>query len=233
MQQRVMVRYPMGPAVKAILIANGALFLATLILGYATGFSTEGERWVTRWFALTPGAVTSGFVWQPLTYMWLHSADDVLHIVFNMLMLWIFGTVLEQRWGTRGFVKRYLLFGVAGAVLGLVSHFALNGLFGWHRLPAVGASGAVAGLAASFAIMHWRTPMQFLFGFVLTGRGLLLLLLAIDVLSVLMARGVAVEVHWGGMLAAFALTRPDLVDPVTIRLRIRRWRLKRRLRLKR
>ena len=46
-----------------------------------------------------------GYLWQPFTYMWLHGG--LLHIVFNMFVLWMFGGQLEQVWGSKRFLRFY------------------------------------------------------------------------------------------------------------------------------
>ena len=75
---------PLTPAVKALLIANGVLFLAQVA---APSLTTLG--------GLTPAAVLESFwIWQPFTYMFLHAG--LTHLVFNMLALWMFGVELER-----------------------------------------------------------------------------------------------------------------------------------------
>jgi hypothetical protein len=93
---------------------------------------------------LTPQAVFEQFaLWQPLTYMFLHSTGGVGHILFNMLALWMIGTDLERTWGTRFFVKYYFVTGIgAGAASLLLSIFSET----IYYSPMVGASGAIYGL---------------------------------------------------------------------------------------
>ncbi len=55
------------------------------------------------WFGLTPERVVSGFIWQPITYLFLHAG--FMHLVFNMLALWMFGVDLERRWARTAFLK--------------------------------------------------------------------------------------------------------------------------------
>ena len=43
----------------------------------------------------------SGFLWQPVTYLFLHAG--FMHLIFNMLALWMFGVDLERRWGRTAF----------------------------------------------------------------------------------------------------------------------------------
>ena len=81
------------------------------------------------------------------TYQFLHG--DVLHLLSNMLFLWVFGDNVEDAMGHIKFLAFYLLCGVAG---GLAHAFMLPD----SRLPLIGASGAVAGVIAAYLILHPR-----------------------------------------------------------------------------
>src|SRR6187431_925674 len=96
------------PAVKVLILTNVVLFV---IVGDA----------MTIRLGLSPQAVFEQFaLWQPFTYMFLHSTGGFGHILFNMLGLWMFGTELERTWGTRFFTKYYLITGVGAAMTGLL-----------------------------------------------------------------------------------------------------------------
>jgi rhomboid family protein len=86
-----------------------------------------------------------------LTHLFVHA--DPLHLLFNMVFLWAVGGLLELAWGEDAFVGFYLSSGVAAAL----THAAAN-----HASidPAIGASGAVAGLMGAFAATHGRQPMR-------------------------------------------------------------------------
>src|SRR5512141_1612371 len=95
---------PISPAVKWLIWANIAVFVLQWIfpaLTYVLGLQPVA---VLRRFAL----------WQPITYMFLHA--DVMHILFNMLVLWMMGVELERLWGTKFFVKFYFVTGIGAAV---------------------------------------------------------------------------------------------------------------------
>src|ERR1051325_8409143 len=85
--------------------------------------------------------------WTFLTYMFLHG--DLLHLIFNMLMLFMFGASVEDRMGSRTFILFYLLCGLGGALLSFIlMEFARVGLI-------LGASGAILGVPVAFA---WYWP---------------------------------------------------------------------------
>jgi membrane associated rhomboid family serine protease len=86
-----------------------------------------------------------------LVHQFLHA--DVAHLLFNMVFLWAVGGLIESVWGAALVTGLYLVSGVVAAL----AHAAfLPG----STEPAVGASGAVAGLMGFFAVAHAREPMR-------------------------------------------------------------------------
>jgi membrane associated rhomboid family serine protease len=108
--------------------------------------------------ALVPYAVLHGYpgmpiphIWQLVTYSFLHGG--VMHILFNMLSLWLFGATLEEGWGYRKFLEFYF-FCVAGAGL-LTMAASYAGLLGLRpEIPTIGASGGIYGLIVAFGIIY-------------------------------------------------------------------------------
>ncbi|MFA6094088.1 MAG: rhomboid family intramembrane serine protease [Elusimicrobiota bacterium] len=134
------------PVLKALLGAN--LFF------YVLGWLVSGE--FTRLFGLVPAQVIGQrWVWQLFTYMFLHGS--LMHLLFNLLALWMFGSPVESQWGAREFLKYYLLCGVgAGLVSVAVSPHS--------TVPVIGASGAVYGLLVAFAMLY-PDAVVYLYGF--------------------------------------------------------------------
>src|SRR6202049_853302 len=96
---------PLSSAMKALIGANVLMFFAQLVLPS-----------LTETLGLVPFHVVRNlWVWQLGTYMFLHGG--LLHIVFNMLALWMFGTELERVGGTRYFLKFYFVTGIGAGVL--------------------------------------------------------------------------------------------------------------------
>src|ERR1700690_3649711 len=82
------------PGIRGLLISNVAIFL----LSFFAGRALSG---VFGLAVLRPSdVVTRGYLWQLVTYMFLH--QGIGHILFNMLALWMFGTEFERLWGTGG-----------------------------------------------------------------------------------------------------------------------------------
>ena len=98
-----------------------------------------------------PGAnLPVGFVSLPeeltlVTYMFLHGGW--LHLIGNMLFLWVFGDNVEDAMGHLRFLAFYILCGIAG---GLAHYFSMR----TSSIPLVGASGAVAGIIAAYLMLH-------------------------------------------------------------------------------
>ena len=101
---------PLTPYLKIIMIVCGAVWLLQVILEFAK-FNIAGLGF-EQIFGVMPALVVKGFVWQPLTYMFLHSPGDPLHLLLNLLFIWMFGGELERHWGSRAFLRYYVVCGV-------------------------------------------------------------------------------------------------------------------------
>lgn len=96
--------------VKQLIIINILFFVGTLIVG------EPAQRILALHFPLN-----SEFkIWQPLTYMFMHGG--IMHILFNMMGLWMFGSLLENEWGAKKFIFFYLSCGIGAALL----HIGIN-----------------------------------------------------------------------------------------------------------
>jgi len=170
-----------GTPVTWVLIAvNAAIFITGELF---TGFGTElFER-----AAQHPVLVERGEWWRLLSACFLHGS--VLHILFNMYALWLFGPVLERRFGTWPFVSLYLAAGVAGGML-----YQLIGSNAW----AVGASGAIFGLLGALLTASYRQRHTRAGGAVFSQ---LLVLLAINLALPLFVPNIAWQAHVGGLAA--------------------------------
>jgi membrane associated rhomboid family serine protease len=176
--------------------------------------------------ALTPTLVVYSFpffVWQLFTYMFLHGG--IGHLLFNMLALWMFGTPLEQDWGTRRFLKYYFICGVGAGVCDTLVNVALG-----SRTHTIGASGALYGLLLAFGVLYPETRVLMNFLFPIKAKYLVIIYGAIALLSSLGENsGVSNVAHLGGMLFGYlylkgpwpALRMPDALGAY------RRWKLQR------
>jgi membrane associated rhomboid family serine protease len=136
--------------------------------------------------------------WTFVTYMFVHAG--LLHLLTNMLMLYVFGTAVESRMGSRNFVMYYLYCGVGAAVFSLL----LGGIMPVGAF--VGASGAVLGVAVAFAYF-WPEAELIVFPIPvpIKARTLVLGLVALDVIGSRLwpNDGIAHLAHVGGALFGF------------------------------
>lgn len=218
----------MTPGVKALLIANVAVFIVQTALHDYTG-RVVGP--MTSLFGFIPSRAILGLeVWRFVTYMFLHGGFG--HILFNMFGLWMFGGQIEARWGRNPFLLYYLVCGLGGALT-----YGLFNLFGMESFtPMVGASGAVYGILLAYGMMFpdaiiligLIVPMKAKYAVILFGL--------IELLSTAAGSGggVAHLAHLGGMAAGFIflrLTIPSLRAGTGLRNPWRRGPRKSRLRV--
>jgi hypothetical protein len=133
--------------------------------------------------------------------MFLHGST--LHLVFNMLTLFLFGGAVEDRLSSRSFVWFYLLCGMGGAALSfLLIQLVPIGV------PIVGASGAIYGVMVAFA-WHWPDAPIYMFPFPvpIPAKWLVTFAFAVSLMLALPpfggGNGVAHLAHLGGMVAGF------------------------------
>src|SRR5262245_24717944 len=216
-QYRVSFGGPLTPIVKALIIANEAVFVIVLL---ASGMVPDSLDVILTWFALNPDLVfKSLFVWQLVTYMFLHSTTDIFHIVFNMLALFMFGCEVERVWGPRRFLRFYLLCGIGGGLL--------NCALAFHTTT-VGASGAIFGVIVAYAMLFPTRTILFWGLFPLSARQFAMLMAAIELFSLgaLQPTGVARLAHLGGALTGYILVK-GVWDPRRLIAEVR-WKLRRR-----
>jgi membrane associated rhomboid family serine protease len=194
------------PGVRALLIATGIVFLVQLLFRSAS-------PGLERILGLVPADLFGRWhVWQPLTYVFLHGG--VLHLLFNMLALFMFGSELERSWGTREFLRYYFVCGVGAALV----HWLVSMS---SPVPVIGASGSIFGLLLAFGLLFpdriillWGiAPIKAKY-FVL-GFGLFELFAATSGPQ----GGVARFAHLGGLVTGFLYLKSEtLLWPVKRRL---------------
>ena len=188
----------MPRATQAIIGANVVVFLLQSSMG----------DWATIWFALWPLGASAvygpevGFEpWQLVTYSFLH--DGFSHIFFNMFAVYMFGSTLEQLFGTRGYVALYFVSVVTAGVAQLGVSALMSSPY-----PTLGASGGVFGLLLAFGMYFTQQKIMLIFPPIpmpawvaVTAYGALELFLGVTGTQA----GVAHFAHLGGMLGAFLM----------------------------
>lgn len=184
--------FPMSRWVLRLMVANFAIFLLM-----ATRIVPAGAiDWLG--FAV-PGFLTRP--WTLVTYMFVHGG--FMHLFMNMLALFFFGPPLEQKWGSRFFLRFYLVTGLGAAAFSVLL-YSLTG-----PTIMVGASGAIFGLLVAFAL-NWPDAKIFLyFVFPVPAKWFVAALGAFTLLSTVQgsADGVAHWAHLGGLVTGFVYLR--------------------------
>jgi len=175
----------MTPWVMRLLAANVAMY-----------FVSRAVPGMFSALALVPAQVPFR-PWTPFTYMFLHA--DFFHLLFNMLGLFFFGPRLEDRIGGKRFLRLYVISGLSGALLSVVT----------PHVPIVGASGAIFGVFLGFA-RYWPRAQVLIWGIVPVEARILVL--AMTVLALLGGfgvgqSGVAHFAHLGGFLGGWLYLR--------------------------
>lgn len=173
---------------------NVVVFLSEILIRKYT-------RWpVTAWCSLSVPGIRSGYLWQFLTYQFLHGG--ILHLVLNCWGLYLFGQEIEDRLGRFRFLKLYLFSGIVGGVVQVICAILAPKLFG---AAVVGASAGVFGLIAAYAALFPERRLTLLLFFVIpvTLRAKTMLLWGVVIAlagSLFPFDHVAHAAHLGGML---------------------------------
>lgn len=160
-----------------------------------------------QYLALSTRGLESGFVWQLITFQFLHGS--LLHLLGNLLVIYFFGRFVEARLGSKKFLIVYLLCGVAGGLLQMALGWILPNTYG--LLPVLGASAGVSALIAIFALMEPEAQILIWFVLPLKAKHLLWFELAVAAFFTIVPTdpGIAHAAHLGGILTAIGYMRWD------------------------
>jgi membrane associated rhomboid family serine protease len=160
------------------------------------------------WLAMTTFGLRSGYIWQLLTFQFVHVS--LWHLAGNLLGLWFFGRYVESILGPRKFLLAYFASGFAGGLL----QAALMLVFPLHFGSFVyGASAGVSGIFAIFAMLEAHSEVRLYFVLPIKARVLLYILGGISLFFTLVPTpregGVAHAAHLGGIIAGIVFLRWD------------------------
>ncbi|MBL9076486.1 MAG: rhomboid family intramembrane serine protease [Planctomycetes bacterium] len=147
------------PAIRFLLVANVAVFLANMVLVGRLSDPADGSGF---WFAFSWNGLWEGYglgLVRLVTYQFTHSFRDPMHLLLNVLVLWFFGAMVEARLGVRGTLRLYLIGGAAGALL----HLAIAAIQGQASVPLIGASGACYAFLLYATVLAPRTQVLLVF----------------------------------------------------------------------
>jgi membrane associated rhomboid family serine protease len=210
---------PVPPVVKALIVVNIGVHLLTHLT------SAEGA---IQALALIPPRVLGHFeIWRLVTYQFLHAG--AWHVALNMLMLWMFGSELEQRWGGSFFLKYYLVCGLGGGFIYTLVRAGSGD-------PTVGASGAIFGVLMAYGMWFPNRVVLLGFLFPVRVRHVIVFLIIIELLQGVESTGdgIAHAAHLGGMAFGYAYLRwwgagglGGLPTLKSVKRAYYRWRLRR------
>ena len=187
----------------ALIIVNAIVFVFELLVsGHSHSLFIEDH-----YFALSVEGLERGFVWQLLTFQFMHAG--LWHLVFNCWAIYVFGRAIEEMIGWKKILILFLSSGVVGGIFQVLVALLWPGLFGG---PVVGASAGGFGLIAAFAVLFPERELMLLLFFILPIRlsaKTLLMLSAVLALAgiVFPIDHVANAAHLGGMLAGVVFIR--------------------------
>lgn len=196
---------PFRGVVKKLVIINVVIWIVLqLIVG---GFFNIP---INSFFGLSTYNVFTNFlVFEPFTYMFLHGSSP-FHILFNMLMLWFFGTELERIWGRPFFLLYYIVCGVGSGLVYLLVKtiiFLVMGRDPVDMVTVVGSSGAIFGLMLAYGILFSERTVYFMMMFPMKVKWMVTIIGGISFIALLQSgidgSGVSNLSHLGGILIGY------------------------------
>ncbi|MFZ9679950.1 MAG: rhomboid family intramembrane serine protease [Bacteroidia bacterium] len=216
------------PVVKNMVIINGLFFLGTYVFQTSLGIDL-----IDKLGMHLPSSEAYGF-WQPITHLFMHGSLE--HLIFNMFSFWMFGSILENVWGSSRFLSFYVMAGIGAAFLHYLIVFLVDirplllsienqmassdalGLVDLENQKAallsapniIGASGAVAGIWIAFATMFPNSYLYLFFFLPVKAKYLAGIYVGFELLAALQADpndNIAHYAHLGGMLFGYVMVR--------------------------
>ncbi len=190
-------------ALKWILIVTFSAFLLQSIF-----YWWFGTPWMERAFSLSQENIGRGFFWTLLTYALLHSTQNPFHIIFNMLLVFLIGRIVQREIGAGRFLSLYL----ACILVGAFAWIPLN-----PQAHLLGASAGAIGILTIFCLRHADEEITFLLFLIIPvrvkPRVILYCVLAFELFGFAFfelssqPHQVAFSAHLGGILGAWLYHR--------------------------
>jgi membrane associated rhomboid family serine protease len=180
-----------APVTRILIAINVAIYLLTVAQG--SGFNAPGGHLFFQMILFGP-FVAHGDWWRLVTSMFLH--ENIVHIGFNMLALYLIGTPVEQYLGKARYVGLYFVSGLAGSAGGLLQA---------PHDPILGASGAIFGILGAMLIIEWQVTGR------LAGNAMTWILINFVIMFAIP------HISWGGHLGG-------LIGGILITLAYAHWR---------
>jgi len=145
------------PAVKGLLIINVLLYALDALFSFFDLFLAQE---LGLFYFGSPFFKP----YQLVTHLFMHGS--LFHLFFNMYALWMFGKILEFKWGANRFLIYFFVTGLGAAILHnmvIAWQFAETQNIDLLRIPVIGASGAVFGLLLAFGMLFPNVKLMLIF----------------------------------------------------------------------
>lgn len=198
-------RPPITSGVRTIILINVGTFIAQLLLSLlisALGLKLSGKYpfeqllsdfYIFYLFGFNITLFVKGALWQPFTYMFIHSG--LMHLFFNMLWLYIFGPEVEIYFTKKRFFTFYIICGMV-AVLANFIPFVLRGV----HPPVIGASGSIMAVLIAFAYINpEREFILFPLPIPINARGIVIIAILMNLFYGFGDTQYSVLTHFAGM----------------------------------
>ena len=156
-------RKPRCPATISLLVINALIWLLQ-----CQAYLSHSRFPVNEYFALSVNGLRHGYIWQLLTFQFMHAVPKPWHLLLNSWAIFVFGRVVEITMGKRRMLELYFLSGVVGGLVQMLGVWLFPVFFGDGGV--VGASAGVFGLVAAFAVLYPRQELILLLFFILPMR---------------------------------------------------------------
>ena len=170
------------------------------------------------WFGLVPSYVFGKFrIWQLVTYLFMHAG--LWHLILNMLMLWMFGSAIEQMWGSKRFLQYFFFTGIGAGLCSLIFAFGSS-------YPVVGASGAIFGLLVAYGVMFPDNVIMLFLIFPMKMKHAVIVLGLINLLGAISSSGsgIAYIAHLGGGVLGYVYLKNESLRSKLASLSFFRWK---------
>ena len=205
------------PVVLNLIIINTLVYFAQVAFGGSSDLNSVNDL-----FALHHYKSEVFKPHQVITHMFMHGS--IFHLLFNMLALWMFGTMIERVWGPKRFIIFYFICGIGAALAQMgsyayefwqIDHSVISAeLNAQYQLAlrigcTVGASGAIMGVLAAFGYLFPNTQLFIMpIPFPVKAKWAILGIIALDVfggISKTPGDSIAHFAHVGGALIGFLI----------------------------
>lgn len=189
--------------VRRLVLACAAVFFLQILFQH---YDPKRYEEFLSYFELMPRSVLGhGYVWQLVTYAFLHLT--LMHLLGNMLTLWMVGSLEETEWGRQRFLELYFLSVIGAAVATIIAGY-LHAFGTAPNSSVIGASGGTMGLLMALAVLDGDREFMMLLFFVVPIRIKVKYLVAIIAFAVFFATlqakdDIANVAHVGGLLCGY------------------------------